>query len=67
MKILEYYVHGGVEKHYDGSFTIYGTIESCTDITCKMRYYDYSFEQALKNFKQLLKEKAIYESQFVAQ
>jgi hypothetical protein len=67
MKILNYYVHAGVEKHCDGSFTIFGTIESCVDITYKIRYYDYSFKEALKNFKQDLKKQAINESQFVAQ
>ena len=29
--ILNYYLHGGVEEHYDGSFTIFGTIEALTD------------------------------------
>ena len=40
MKILNYYLHGGVKKHYDGSFTIYGTIEAITDELFKIRYYD---------------------------
>ena len=65
MKILNYYLHGGVEQHYDGSFTMYGTIEAITDELFKIRYYDYSFTEARKLFKEAIKEKAIELSQFV--
>jgi len=65
MKILNYYLHGGVEKHTDGSFTICGTIEAINDELFKIRYYDYSFKEARKLFKEAIKEKAIELSQFV--
>ena len=65
MKILNYYLHAGVEQHYDGSFTMYGTIEAITDELFKMRYYDYTFTEARKLFKKAIKEKAIELTQFV--
>jgi len=65
MKILNYYLHGGVEKHYDGSFTIFGTIEALTDELFKIRYYDCSFVAARKSFKKAIKAKAIELSQFI--
>ena len=49
MKHPDYYRHGGVEKHHDGSFTIYGTIENPEPTLFKQRYYDYTIESALKN------------------
>ena len=58
MKILNYYLHGGVEKHYDGSFTIYGTIEAITEELFKIRYYDYSFKEARKLFKEAIKKRS---------
>lgn len=67
MKILNYYKHCNVEKHYDGSFTIFGTIESITDIRVKQRYYDYTIEEAAKHFRRYLKEEAKKESIFVSQ
>jgi len=47
-------LHGGVEKHHDGSFTMYATIN---DIDLfHQRYFDYTFEEARPLFKEALQE-----------
>ena len=58
MKHPNYYRHGGVEKHHDGSFTIYGTIENPEPTLFKQRYYDYTIESALKNFDVQIKQES---------
>jgi hypothetical protein len=42
------YLHGGIEKHHDGSMTIYGTYnDKITGATrYKKRFYDYTIKQA---------------------
>jgi len=53
-KNLESYLTGGVEKHSDGSFTIYGYIDNKDGEEVamhKMRYYDYPISDARKMFK----------------
>ncbi len=53
-KNLTSYLSGGVEKHTDGSFTIYGYIENKNgnEVTMhKMTYYGYPIGQARKMFK----------------
>ena len=55
-------INGGVEKHMNGSFTMYGSI---CGTTFKQTYYDYNLTDARKLFK-----KAIWlesEKYFVAQ
>ena len=69
-KKLNWYTSGGVEKHYDGSFTIFGYIENNDEeevMSYKMRYMDYDFKEALDKFKidlkdyvELLKDNNIY-------
>ena len=44
---------------------MYGTIEAITDELFKIRYYDYSFTEARKLFKEAIKKEAIELSQFV--
>ena len=58
MKHPNYYRHGGVEKHHDGSFTIYGTIENPEPTLFKQRYYDYTIESALKDFYIQIKQES---------
>ena len=67
MKICNYYKHGGVERHHNGSFTMYGTVEGITDELVKMTYFDYTFENARKHFKEHLKKKAEEVSMFINQ
>lgn len=67
MKICNYYRHGACEKHYDGSFTLYGTIEGITDELFKMRYYGTNISIAIKDFNQKLKDKAAQVSVFINQ
>ena len=51
------YSHGGVEKHYDGSWTFYATIRTTTDVLFKMRYIGYDdLETSYAKFKQDLQE-----------
>ena len=51
-------IRDGVEKHYNGSFTMYGEI--CGD-TFKQTYYDYSLTEARKLFKAaIMKESEKY-------
>ena len=55
MAKLSYYRSGGVEKHSDGSFTLFGYIEnkkSGEDVAgYKMRYMGYSLKNAKEMFK----------------
>ena len=59
-KNLEAYLSGGIEKHIDGSFTIYGYIdnlESGEEIgRHRCRYMDYSIKEARERFKIELKD-----------
>ena len=51
---LTSYLSGGVEKHADGSFTIYGYIENKNGNEVamhKMTYYGYTIGRARKMFK----------------
>jgi len=53
-KNLTSYLSGGVEKHTDGSFTIYGYIENKNGDEVamhKIRYFDYPISDARKMFK----------------
>ena len=50
------YTHGGVEKHYDGSWTFSATIRATTDVLFQMRYMGYDFETSRARFKQALQE-----------
>tara|TARA_R100001440_G_scaffold73104_3_gene97394 strand:- start:250 stop:462 length:213 start_codon:yes stop_codon:yes gene_type:complete len=47
-------IHGGVEKHPDGSFTIYATIQD--NVLFHQRYFDYTYEEALPLFKKALQK-----------
>ena len=56
---LIYYRSGGIEKHTDGSFTLFGYVENKNEeevARYKMRYMDYNVDQALTKFKIDLKE-----------
>ena len=58
-KKLNWYTAGGVEKHHDGSFTLFGYIENNNKeeiMSYKMRYMDYDFKTALDKFKGDLKD-----------
>ena len=58
-KKLNWYTAGGVEKHHDGSFTLFGYIENNNEeqvMSYKMRYMDYDFKTALNKFKGDLKD-----------
>ena len=46
------YINDGYEQHTDGSFTLYATIENQDSF--KMRYMDYTLEQAIERFKDIL-------------
>jgi hypothetical protein len=53
-KSLTSYLSGGIEKHTDGSFTIYGYIENKNGDEVamhKIRYFDYPISDARKMFK----------------
>jgi len=53
-KNLEEYLSGGVEKHSDGSFTIFGYIDNKDGEEVarhKTRYFDYSIGDARRMFK----------------
>ena len=53
-KNLTSYLSGGIEKHTDGSFTIYGYIENKNGDEVamhKIRYFDYPISDAIKMFK----------------
>jgi hypothetical protein len=47
-------LHGGVEKHIDGSFTMYATIQD--DVLFHQRYYYYTIAEARSLFKEALQE-----------
>ena len=49
------YLHGGVEKHRNGSFTMYATIEPY-EILFKQTYFYYGIKEAMQRFKESLKE-----------
>ena len=55
MTKLNYYTTGGVEKHFDGSFTLVGYVENKKtgeDVAGhKMRYMGYSLKDAKEMFK----------------
>lgn len=47
-------LHGGVEKHHDGSFTMYATIQN--NVLFHKRYFDYTIAEARKLFKESLQQ-----------
>jgi len=47
-------LHGGVEKHPDGSFTMYASIQD--NILFHKRYYFYTLAEARPLFKEALQE-----------
>lgn len=47
-------LHGGVEKHHDGSFTMYATIQD--NVLFHQRYFDYTIAQARQLFKKALQQ-----------
>ena len=55
-------INGGVERHYNGSFTMYGSI--CGE-TFKQTYYDYSLAEARRLFKKAINKES--EKYFVDQ
>jgi glutamate 5-kinase len=58
-KNLKVCLHGGVEKHFDGSFTMYAHIENKDDEevgTHHVRYMDYTLSQAKQRFKSELED-----------
>jgi|TARA_R110000803_G_scaffold95372_2_gene163308 hypothetical protein len=46
-------IAGGVERHHNGSFTMFGTIEGQL---YKQTYYDYTLDQAHQLFKKSIQE-----------
>tara|TARA_R110002153_G_scaffold16357_1_gene58135 strand:- start:1325 stop:1522 length:198 start_codon:yes stop_codon:yes gene_type:complete len=48
-------ISGGVERHYNGSFTMFGSIEG--DMF-KQTYYDYTLGEARKLFKISIQEES---------
>ena len=48
------HINDGYEQHNDGSFTLYATIQSVDTVTYKMRYMDYTIDQATELFKNSL-------------
>ena len=56
---LFFYRSSGIEKHNDGSFTLFGYVENKNEeevARYKMRYIDYNVEQAIRKFQIDLKE-----------
>ena len=49
-------ISGGVEKHQNGSFTIYGSI--CGETYKRTYFYDYSISEARKLFKISIQEES---------
>ena len=47
-------IRGGIEKHKDGGFVMYATIQD--EITFGIKYIGYSFENAKKRFKKALQK-----------
>ena len=47
------HIHGGVEKHRNGSFTMYATIEPY-EILFKQAYFEYGISEAMQRFKNSL-------------
>ena len=47
-------IHGGIEKHMDGSFTMYATIQD--NVLFHQRYFYYSIAEARRLFKEALQE-----------
>ena len=45
-------LHGGVEKHIDGSFTLFATIQD--SILFHKKYMGYDFPEALSMFREAL-------------
>ena len=56
-------VSGGVEKHQNGSFTIYGSI--CGETYKRTYFYDYSISEARKHFKKAINRES--EKYFIGQ
>jgi hypothetical protein len=55
-------IAGGVEKHQNGSFTMFGTIEGQL---YKQTYYDYTLAEAVQLFKKSIKKES--EKYFIGQ
>ncbi len=49
-------IHGGVEKHQNGSFTMFGTIEG--ELYKQTYFYDYSISEARKHFKKAINKES---------
>jgi hypothetical protein len=47
-------LHGGVEKHIDGSFTLFATIQD--SILFHKKYMGYDFPEALSMFREALQQ-----------
>ena len=47
-------IHGAIEKHKDGGFVMYATIQD--EITFGIKYIGYKFEDARKRFKKALQK-----------
>jgi hypothetical protein len=61
MKNNNYHLHGGVEKHSDGSFTIYGSYYDYSigsDVLYHKRFYDFDISEARKITKEQLRKLA---------
>jgi len=58
MKHPDFHQLGGVERHHDGSFTIYGVIENPDRTIFSQRFYDYNFEDARERFQKELKKES---------
>lgn len=59
MNKLNYCLSGGMEKHTDGSFTVYGYIENKEGEEVarhKCRYMDYTIAEARARLKEELKQ-----------
>jgi len=58
----DYYLHGGVEKHPTDGFTVHGTIYG---EPWKMRFIDYSLEEAMPLAKKKILNDAVQQSAFI--
>lgn len=61
MKNTNYQLHGGIEKHTDGSFTIYGSYYDYaigSDVLYHKRFYYFDISEARKITKEQLRKLA---------
>lgn len=52
----EYYIHGGVQKNRDGSFTLFGTVCGDGGYLFKRQYYYYTLRDAKIKFEDAIKK-----------